>query len=346
MMPWAFLLFCVAAALLASLLLPFGFKPWLRRLAVVDMPSDRSSHSQPTIRGMGIAVLSAVVLALFVALFSPLSATQKAILLTILVVLLTASLIGWIEDLRGLSVKTRALCHLVVGATGTALLAWLTGGTGYWWTVAGAVAVAAYINVANFMDGINGISGLHGLVVGLAYAAAGALTGTHWLVIAGAVMAAGFAGFLPWNLGGNPVFLGDVGSYLLGSSIAITAVAAFLAGVPVEYLFAPVLIYLADTFVTLLRRIAAGERWYVAHRQHAYQRLVIVGLSHLQAAMVVTSATVLTSLLGVFAVANGPVGLLVGAVLCVVVVLLYLRTPTIFQSLIRRRNARNSAATQ
>ncbi|GAA1049938.1 MraY family glycosyltransferase [Arthrobacter russicus] len=345
-MPWAFVSLCAATALLASLLLPLAFKPWLRRMAVLDMPSDRSSHSEPTIRGMGISVLSAVVLALFVALFAPLSATQKAILLTILVVLLAASLVGWIEDLRGLRVVTRALCHLAVGAAGTAVLAWLAGGIGYWWTPAGAVAVAAYINVANFMDGINGISGLHGLVVGLAYAIAGALTDIHWLVIAGAVIAAGFAGFLPWNLSGKPVFLGDVGSYLLGASIAITAVAAFLAGVPVEYLFAPVLIYLADAFVTLLRRIAAGERWYVAHRQHAYQRLVIVGLSHLQAAAVVTSATVLTSLLGIFAVANGPVGLLIAAVLCILVVLLYLRTPTIFQRLIRRRNSRVSGLAQ
>lgn len=345
-MPWTFLLICAGTALIASILLPFGFKPWLRRLAVLDMPSERSSHTEPTIRGMGISILTAVVLALFVALFSPLSATQKAILLTILIVILAASLVGWIEDLRGLRVLTRALCHLAIGAIGTVVLAWLTGGTGYWWTPAGAVAVAAYINVANFMDGINGISGLHGVVVGLAYAAAGALTGTHWLVFIGTVIAAGFAGFLPWNLSGRPVFMGDVGSYLLGSAIAITAVAAFLAGIPVEFLFAPVLVYLADTFVTLIRRIAAGERWYAAHRQHVYQRLVIVGLSHLQAAAVVTIATVLTSLLGIFAVANGSLGLLIASAACVLVVLLYLRTPTIFQRLIRRRNAAVSAESQ
>lgn len=345
-MLWLTIILCAVVALVASLLFPFVFKPWLQRLAVVDMPSERSSHSVPTIRGMGISVLAAVSLALLVSLFTPLSANHKAIILTILIVVLAASIVGWAEDLRGLRVTTRAAFHLIIGAAGTAVLAWLTGGTGYWWAPAGAVAVAAYINVANFMDGINGISGLHGAVVGAAYAIAGALTQTPWLVVVGVVIAAGFIGFLPWNLSGKPVFLGDVGSYLLGSSIAITAVAAFLAGVPVEYLFAPVLIYLADTFVTLIRRMAAGERWYVAHRQHAYQRVVIVGLSHLQASSMVTVATILTSALGIFAVANGPTGLLISAILCVLVVLLYLRTPTIFQRLIRHRKARSTAATQ
>ncbi|WP_285725316.1 MraY family glycosyltransferase [Psychromicrobium xiongbiense] len=333
---WTWLL-CPVLALLLSLTVPWAVRPWLRRLAVMDMPSERSSHSVPTLRGMGISILMAMALGLLLALLLPLPHPGHGVVLTILVVVLAASCVGWIEDLRGLSVRTRALCHLFIGAAGTVALAALTGGTGYWWAPAGAVAVAAYINVANFMDGINGISGLHGVVVGLAYAAAGALSGTAWLVVIGLVLAAAFAGFLPWNLSRRPVFMGDVGSYLLGSTIAITAVAAFLSGVPVEYVFAPVLIYLADTFVTLMRRIAAGERWYTSHRQHAYQRLVIVGLSHVQASLVVTVASVLTSALGLLAGRLGGLMVFVSALGCLLVVLAYLRTPTIFQRFLARR---------
>ncbi len=74
-------------------------------------------------------------------------------------------------------------------------------------------------------------------------------------------------------------FLGDVGSYLLGASIAALAVAGFLSGVYVEYVLSPILVYAADTGYTLLRRIKAGERWYASHREHVYQRLTDVGFT-------------------------------------------------------------------
>lgn len=328
----------VAVALALSVGLPLVFKPWLTRLGVVDIPSERSSHSVPTIRGVGITVAIALAAALAVALVG-LDGTDRLTLAICLAVMVCAAAIGWIEDLRGLAIRARAGLQLGLGLLATAALAAMAPGNAFWWIPAGAVAVAAYINVANFMDGINGISGAHGLAVGCFYAWAGQLTGHSWLVYAGLAIAAAFAGFLPWNLGRGSVFLGDVGSYLLGAAISITAVAAFLAGVSVEYIFAPVLIYLADTFVTLIRRIAAGERWYASHRQHAYQRLTIVGLSHVQASAVVTAATVATGALGVLAANSHPTIAIPAAVVCIGVVLLYLRTPTIFQRLLRRRRA-------
>ncbi|WP_269045332.1 MraY family glycosyltransferase [Paenarthrobacter sp. Z7-10] len=328
-------------ALVLSLVLPLAFKPWLVRLGVLDIPSERSSHTVPTIRGLGITVALAAAAAMLTALFAPPAApADRWTLIVCVLVMAAAAAVGWIEDLRGLGIRIRAAVQLGLGLLATAALALLAGGYAYWWIPAGAVAVAAYINVANFMDGINGISGSHGLVVGGFYALAGHLTGHSWLVYAGLAIAGSFAGFLPWNLGRAPVFLGDVGSYLLGGGISVTAVAAFLAGVPVEYIFAPVLIYLADTFVTLIRRIVAGERWYASHRQHAYQRLTIVGLSHLQATAVVSAATVATGMLGLLAADGRPGVSAAAAVGCAVLVLLYLRTPTIFARLIKRRGRR------
>ncbi|WP_427019006.1 UDP-phosphate glycosyltransferase [Pseudarthrobacter sp. P1] len=331
-----------ATALLASLFLPFAVKPWLVRRGVLDVPTARSSHTEPTIRGMGITVAAALLLSMAVAWLALLLGPQEeaagpAVVLVSALVMAAAAVIGWIEDFRGIAIKFRAVLQLGIGLAGSLALAAALPGQNVWWVPAGAVAVAAYINVANFMDGINGISGMHGLLVGLFYAAAGLLTGHLWLVLAGAGIAAAFAGFLPWNLSRGNVFLGDVGSYLLGASIAVTAVAAFLAKVPVEYIFSPVLIYLADTFITLIRRIASGQRWYAAHRQHAYQRLTIVGLSHLQATAVVSAATVATGLLGIVSTRAGEGMDILAGVLCALVVLLYLRTPTIFQRMIRRR---------
>ncbi|POH59869.1 MraY family glycosyltransferase [Arthrobacter glacialis] len=335
-----------AIALILALLLPVVVRPLLARAGVLDVPNARSSHQIPTIRGMGITTAVALPAAVLVAIFLPQSGpgNQGALILVVIVALmLAAATIGWIEDIRGLSVKVRASLQLLVGGAATAAVAIIDPGQQQLWLIpAGAIAVAAYINVANFMDGINGISGMHGLLVGGLYAYAGYATGHSWLVYVGIAIAMAFAGFLPWNLGRNNVFLGDVGSYLLGASIAVTAMCAFLSGVPVEYIFSPVLIYLTDTFVTFLRRLLAGERWYVAHREHVYQRLTIVGLSHGAATAVVSLATLLVSLLGIAAARGGEMVQLIATAAGFLIVLTYLRSPTLFQRYLGRRAKRSS----
>lgn len=337
---WANLI-VAAIALGLALLLPFFVRPLLARAGVLDVPNSRSSHTVPTIRGMGITTAVALAAAVLAAVFLPQTGNSFKGSLTLLVILgvvLSAATIGWLEDIRGLSVKLRAGLQLSVGAVATAMVALIDPGQQQLWLIpVGALAVAAYVNVANFMDGINGISGMHGLLVGGFYSYAGFVSGHAWLIYAGIGIAMAFAGFLPWNLSRNRVFLGDVGSYLLGASIAVTAMCAFLAGVPVEYIFSPVLIYLVDTFVTFLRRLLAGERWYVAHRQHVYQRLNIVGLSHIQATAVVSSATILVSVLGIIAAQGNETVQIVATAAGFIVVLAYLRTPTLFQSLLRKR---------
>lgn len=345
MEPWT-LITVGAIALVLALLLPLLARPLLVKAGVLDVPNARSSHQTPTIRGMGITTAVALPAAVLVAIFLPQSgnARQGALTLVVIVALMVAAAtIGWMEDLRGVSVKIRAGLQLLAGALATAAVAIIDPGQQQLWLIpAGAIAVAAYINVANFMDGVNGISGTHGLLVGSAYAYAGHATGHYWLVYVGLAIALAFAGFLPWNLGRNKVFLGDVGSYLLGASIAVTAMCAFLADVPVEYIFSPVLIYLTDTFVTFLRRLLAGERWYAAHREHVYQRLTIVGLSHIQATAVVSGATLLVSILGIAAARGEDTVQLVATAAGFLIVLAYLRSPTLFQGYLRRRAQRNS----
>ncbi len=333
-----------ATALLLALVLPVLVRPLLVRAGVLDVPNARSSHQTPTIRGMGITTAVALPAALAVALLLPqgsVDASQaRATLVVILLVSISAAAIGWVEDIRGLAITVRAGLQLAVGALATAAVAVIDpGAQQLWWIPAGAVAVAAYVNVTNFMDGMDGISGTHGLLVGGFYAFGGAMSGHQWLVYAGVAISAAYAGFLPWNLGRNKVFMGDVGSYLLGASISVTAMAAFLAHVPVEYIFSPVLIYLVDTFVTFLRRLLAGERWYASHRQHVYQRLNIVGLTHLQATGVVAAATVVVGVLGIVAAQGSSMIQITATALCVSVVLLYLRTPTLFQRHFRRKAA-------
>lgn len=326
---------CIGAAFLASLLLPFAFIPLLRRLGVLDIPNERSSHTKVVIRGVGVTIAAGVLLGLALSLLTGLVAVDRSIVLILAVLVAAASLLGWIEDFRGLSVRVRAGLQLTLGILGTAALVW-TMEQSFWWVPVGALAIAAYINVANFMDGVNGISGLHAIAVGALYAVGGMLSDHVWMTVAGAVTAAAFAAFLPWNLGRGSVFMGDVGSYLLGASISGIAVAAFLAGVNVEYLLFPILIYLADTFSTLLMRISRGERWYAAHRQHVYQRLTDAGLSHLQSASVVTGCTLLTGAAGLVVADAGDVVKVAVTLFALAVVVFYLLSPRI----LRRQSTR------
>ncbi|MFZ3453057.1 UDP-phosphate glycosyltransferase [Arthrobacter sp. 7Tela_A1] len=328
----------VAVSFLASLLLPFAFIPLLRRLGVVDVPNERSSHTKAVIRGVGATIAAGVLLGLGTALLTGYVAVDRSLVLILIGVVASASLLGWVEDFRGLSIKTRFTGQLLIGAAATAALA-ATLGQSYWWVPAGMLVIAGYINVANFMDGVNGISGLHGMAVGILYAASGALSGQVWLIAAGAVIAAAFAAFLPWNLGRGSVFMGDVGSYLLGASIAGTAVAALLAGVYVEYLLFPILIYLLDTFTTLMRRIRRGERWYAAHRQHVYQRLTDAGLSHVQSASFVTACTVLVGATALVTGGSGWGTTAAGTVFVAAVAALYLASPKLVAAIRGRTSA-------
>jgi UDP-GlcNAc:undecaprenyl-phosphate GlcNAc-1-phosphate transferase len=324
-----------AITLLASLLLPLAVKPWLVRMGVVDVPSARSSHGKTTIRGMGVAVALATAVGYLAVVLLGAVTVDRSVFTVVLGIIATSAAVGWIEDLRGLSIRGRAAAQLGIGAAGSAALLVLTAQS-FWWLPLAALAIAAYVNIANFMDGINGISGLHGVTAGAAYAVAGSLAGQPWLTAGGAVLAMAFLGFLPWNLGRGTVFLGDVGSYLLGASVAALAVAGFLSGVYVEYVLSPLLVYVADTGFTLLRRIKAGERWYASHREHVYQRLTDVGFSHLQSAAVVTLCTVAVIVLGfIAATADLPtVALCMAGSLAVLG--LYLASPALIRRFRRR----------
>ncbi|WP_035746208.1 MraY family glycosyltransferase [Haematomicrobium sanguinis] len=313
-------------ALLVSLLSPYIVKPLLQRAGVIDVPNERSSHESVAIRGMGISIAAAIVIGFLAAAGFTVMGDGQLILVVCSLVALAAATLGWLEDIRGVSVKVRAAVQLGIGLLGTAGLILVTG-QNWMWLVAGAVAVAAYINVVNFMDGLDGISGLHAVVVGLAFAVAGMLTPSNWLTIAGLVIAAAGAGFLPWNMGKGLVFMGDVGSYVLGGTIAIVSVGAFLDGVKVEYIFSPTLIYLADTAYTLVKRAREGKAWYVSHREHVYQRITDLGVSRLGSALIVTAFSVGTSVLGILAAA-GQIGVSIGAtILCIVLIIAYLSLP-------------------
>lgn len=166
---------------------------------------------------------------------------------------------------------------------------------------AGALFLLWMTNLYNFMDGSNGMAGLQGVFAGCVLAWLFALAGDAPSMLLALLLAAACAGFLPWNLGHARVFMGDVGSLFLGFSIA--ALLLFGIGGGAMSLPAALLVmalFLADSSLTLASRVIRGERWYNAHRQHLYQRLIAHGWSHGRVAALYQAINLLLVLPGIW----------------------------------------------
>lgn len=309
------LLFVEIVTLLLALALPLVVRPMLIERGLVDVPNARSMHTEPTVRGLGMATLLAMaggyllVISLILGVAGQMPDGMGGedglsfgwnsffVFLTTGVVAIAAGLIGFSEDLRGMSVNLRSLLQLLLAALALTVLILLTD-QAWWWLPYGVLFLSSYITVANFMDGINGISGAHGLIAGITFTAAGFLSNQLWLTLAGLILAAAFAGFLPWNFMGAGAFLGDVGSYLLGGAVATISLAAAMTGVPWLAAIAPTIFYFGDVAFTLVKRLSGGHKWHEPHKEHVYERMVDRGYSHVQVTLIVSALTVLACVLG------------------------------------------------
>lgn len=216
---------------------------------------------------------------------------------------LLAGAVGLVEDLRGVPVLARLLL-LIGAALPVALLAGnrLHAAAG----VLVLLYVVAVVNATNFMDGINGISAAQGLAGGAAFAVMGHVLDEPVLAGFAAAVAAATLAFAPYNVPRARVFLGDCGSYALGAALAGLSVLTWVAGAPLEAAVAPLMLYLADTGSTLLRRYRNGEVWHQPHRTHVYQRLTDLGWSHTRVSGLVLALISLCSLLGAASAGSVP----------------------------------------
>ncbi len=278
---------------LGALAASWGLTGWVRRYALrksmVDLPSARGSHSVPTPRGGGLAIAIAALGGITLA--GALGWVPWPAAIALVGGGLLVAGIGWVDDRRDVSRSVRLTVHFA--AAGWAL--WWLGGlpaveTGFGSVFLGpagsAIAllgIAWATNCYNFMDGIDGLAGGEAVSVGLL----GALllvTGGHAdLAIVPLLIAAASAGFLSWNWPPARIFMGDVGSGLLGFLFGTLAVASERSGaLPVLAWVVLLGVFAFDATATLLRRVLWGEVWYQAHRSHAYQRAVQSGWSHAQ----------------------------------------------------------------
>jgi Fuc2NAc and GlcNAc transferase len=134
--------------------------------------------------------------------------------------------------------------------------------------------IVAVVNFYNFLDGIDGLAALQGVVTGLGLALAG------WDPLSaglGAALAGACAGFLLFNWSPATIFMGDIGSCFLGYTLSALPLLAPVDARPRAVMFVALSLwlFLADATWTLARRVARGDRWYQAHREHLYQQLAL-----------------------------------------------------------------------
>ena len=243
---------------------------------MLDVPNERSLHRKPTPRGGGIAIVLVTLLGLV--LLAGARAIPSSIAWSIVPGGALVAGVGWLDDRRGVSARIRVLVHAVAALW---TVGWIWGGDPAPLAILGGIGIVWAINLYNFMDGIDGLAAGEAVSVG---AIAGVLllaTGQPALATAAFLIAAASLGFLGWNWAPARIFMGDAGSGFLGYSFTTLALLSHHADA-VSLLLWMLLagVFLFDATVTLLRRMARGERWYQAHRSHAYQRLVQAGMTH------------------------------------------------------------------
>ena len=271
----------------------------LRRHGVMDRPNERSSHRGAVPRGGGLAVIG-VLLAAWLALWLTDDGPSPAALFWIaLAGAMGLAAVSWLDDLRGgLRVISRLAAQIL--AVGAGIVSLPGDGLILQGTVPALVdhvlAAAAwlwFVNLFNFMDGIDGLSGVEGASLGLGafllalLGAAPAGLGPLGLTLAGVSL-----GFLLWNWHPARIFLGDVGSVPLGYLAGWLMLALAVAGAWQAALLLPAY-YLADATFTLVRRLLRGKRVWQAHREHAYQRAVAAGWSHARVAALIAGHNLL-----------------------------------------------------
>jgi len=279
----------VAAALLAYGGIA-GIIGWLRQRALAK-PNDRSSHTVPTPQGGGIVAVPAAMVVAAAALGVsggdlpagvPYAAVVAAAALALMV-------LGFIDDMRGLSVQVRLVGQIAAVTAAVLLmpteLRVLPEIIPLAVERAGLIAAALwFVNLFNFMDGIDLISAVEtvAITLGIAILAAFATIPAAYGTIAAAMMGA-MVGFAVWNAPPARLFLGDAGSIPIGFLLAILLVHVAAAGALAAAVILP-LYYLADATLTLVRRFLRGERVWEAHRSHFYQQATRNGFTVVETA--------------------------------------------------------------
>ena len=272
--------------LVASLLLTTLCIILARRRHWLDLPNSRSSHAVPTPKSGGVGfVLVFTAATCYAYARGYLSGTELFALLAVFPV----ALLGLLDDFHNLPIAVRIPTQMLCAL----LILWLLGGlpalplfgvnldfawAGY---LIGVMGLVWLINLYNFMDGIDGLAGLEACFACLAVAFFAWRQGQPEHVFLLLALVSTLLGFLILNLPRASIFMGDAGSNYLGLMLGTLGLITVASGLMNIWSWAILLgVFIVDSTLTLLTRYQRGERWFHAHRDHAYQHAAEASGSH------------------------------------------------------------------
>ena len=311
--------FLVASAGLSALTTRVAIG-YARHRNLVDLPGRRRSHTTPTPRGGGIGFVIAIIAVLIAIGWTVPNSTVPVRLVASIALV---ALVGWIDDHRPLPILIRLAAQFAAAivffwpliaqtwmeATGAGDTSGSVIGQDIALLSALVVLCVWSINLHNFMDGIDGIVSTQAIFVlaVLGWLCWADIRNPHGLQIA--VCAAAVAGFLLFNFPRAQIFMGDVGSYVIGLVVFVACVWQFSSprSVGASGLIA-VSAFLTDATCTLLWRMLSGQRWYHPHREHLYQWMTRAGMSHVRVVAWYAAWNLCIALPVIFALNRGPIG--------------------------------------
>jgi len=268
----------VLVVALTSFLMTAVLRRYALSRSIMDIPNARSSHSIPTPRGGGVAIVLA-----FLAVTPVLGWLDLVSAPTLIAMGGAGALVavlGFMDDHGHIAARWRLTGHF---ASAIWALFWMDGLgplTVFGWelhlgligNILAAVFLVWMLNLYNFMDGIDGIASVEAICACLGGCLLFALSGHQDMIWLPLLLAAAVSAFLVWNFPPAKIFMGDAGSGFLGIILGCFAIQA--GWVQSSFFWAWLIllgVFVVDATFTLVRRLLRGDKVYEAHRSHAYQ---------------------------------------------------------------------------
>ncbi len=266
---------------------------------IIDNPNERSSHSVPTPRGGGVAVVCSYLSALAILIYTQQLTAHVG--LTLITAGFVIALLGFLDDHGHINSMLRLAIHflvaiaVVISLGGFAEVMVFNGiQLGFLANIIAVLFLVWLLNLYNFMDGINGIASVEAITTTASMAILYFLLNTSlnsdmlWL------LAACVFGFLLWNFPKAKIFMGDACSGFLGLTLGILALIALKENLALFCAWIICLgVFVVDATYTLIKRVLNGYKMYDAHRSHSYQILSRKWNSHTPVTLVVVAINLL-----------------------------------------------------
>lgn len=283
--------------------------------------NDRSSHKKPTPRGGGyyFAILTGLFALIWLHIGEPILHQTYVVTLTLCGFFI--AYLGWLDDRYSISAKLRFICQfLAVGLCIYMLPPVLEGVMPLFIEkILLVLAWVWFVNLYNFMDGIDGIAAIQAAFISYILSLAMPSIAPILLVLMGSVL-----GILRFNWHPARVFMGDTGSTYLGFILAGLMIYSltldFVGGFWTSLIISA--IFILDATFTLIKRAFQGKKPWQAHKEHFYQRAVLVGMTHSQVVKRVIILNILFSFLALLTIATpyaGPWTFGLAGLICAIV---------------------------